>query len=91
MAVTCNAGDAIRAAIIGFASSSIARTGENRVELGLKHRFDEAAHPVAQASFDRIKPVVKKIGGVFSSRLCRTGLHDIVLHGVVSFRRSNAG
>jgi len=39
----------------------IARAGESSVELGPDHRLDEIADPIAQASFDWVKPVVEEI------------------------------
>jgi hypothetical protein len=39
---------------------AVARPRQCSVELALDHGMDEFANPVAQASFDRIKPVVEK-------------------------------
>jgi transposase InsO family protein len=40
---------------------AITGTGKHRVQLGLEHRLDEAAHPLAQTSFDRIKNVASTL------------------------------
>ncbi len=80
------AGDAgVVIALFGIGRpSAITGTGKHLVQLGLEHRFDEAAHPVAQASFDRIEPVVKKIARRPSLGMNGFGLRGSACHGVVS-------
>src|SRR5207245_1349666 len=66
------ASDTARAlSILGicFGAASVARARERRLELALDHRLDELAHPVAQAGFDRIKPIVEKIDRRLGCRL----------------------
>jgi hypothetical protein len=69
-----------------FGVPSVARARER----GLDHRLDELAHPIAQTSFDRIKPIVEErdrppvptAGAANSCYRCSwRGLH----------RRANAG
>jgi hypothetical protein len=64
--------------------ASVARPRQRSVELALDHRMDEFANPIAQASFDRIKPVVEKVDGRLSFRLQGIRLRGNVRHGVVS-------
>ena len=66
------AGDPGSGAIAPFTRGGppcIARPGKSFVELGPDHRLDEIADPIAQAGFDRVKPVVEKI----SRRLAASG------------------
>ena len=50
-------------------AAGVARAGECRLQLGLDHRLDELAHPIAQAGFDRIKPIVEKMARRLRFRL----------------------
>jgi hypothetical protein len=44
-------------------NSPVARSGQHRLQLLLlHHRLDEIAHPAAHSKFDRVKPVVEKLG-----------------------------
>src|SRR6267142_4889421 len=65
-------------------AAGVARARQCRLELGLDHRLDELAHPIAQAGFDRIKPIVEKMGRRLGCRLQGHRLRAIVGHGVVS-------
>ena len=47
---------------LGLWLSAIARARQYRLELVFDHRLDEAAHPIAQTGFDRIKPVIEEPG-----------------------------
>jgi hypothetical protein len=60
--------------------TSVARSRQCQVEFFLDHRTDEFPNPIAQASFDRVKPIVEKVEGCLGS-LERRGN---VRHGVVS-------
>jgi hypothetical protein len=64
--------------------TGVARARECRLQLGFDHRLDELAHPVAQASFDRIKPAVEKRDRRRGFRLPGRRIRAIVNHGVVS-------
>jgi hypothetical protein len=46
--------------------------------------MDEFANPIAQASFDRVKPIVEKVDSRPALGLRRLGLRGNVRHGVVS-------
>ena len=65
--------------------TSITGTCKHRIQFGLQHRLDEAAHPITQARFDRVKPIVEKIGGSLSRTMIGIGIHGSLRHGVVSF------
>jgi hypothetical protein len=41
----------------------IPRASERRVQFSANERLDELAKPFAQTAFNRIKPVVEKVGG----------------------------
>src|SRR5207237_6720973 len=69
---------------ICFGAASLARARERRLELALDHCLDELAHPVAQAGWDRIKPIVEKIDRRLGCRLQDRRCRAIVGHGVVS-------
>ncbi len=64
MAVTGGANRALALAVAARwpPSAGVARTRQNHVELTLDYRLQKVANPIAQADFDRIKPVVEKIG-----------------------------
>src|ERR1700737_284266 len=47
-------------------------------------RLDELAHPIAQADFDRIKPIVEKMDRRLGLRLQGCRVRAIAGHGVVS-------
>src|SRR3984893_7732272 len=42
-------------------AAGVAGARQYRLELSLDHRLDELAHPIAQADFDRIKPIIEKM------------------------------
>src|SRR5215475_10385912 len=63
--------------------TSVARPRQCQVEFALDHRMDEFPNPIAQASFDRVKPIVEKVDSCLGSRL-RLKLRGNVRHGVVS-------
>src|ERR1700686_1229918 len=65
-------------------ATGIARARQCRLELSLDHRLDELAHPIAQADFDRIKPIVEKMDRRLSLRLQGCRVRAIAGHGVVS-------
>jgi hypothetical protein len=62
--------------------------GKRRLELGLDHRLDELAHPIAQTCFDRIKPIVEKMDRRLRLLMQNRRLRGIVDHGLVC---TNAG
>src|SRR5436190_20672131 len=66
------------------AQSSIPRAQQRRVEFAFDHSLDELSHPIADASLDRIKPIVEKINGRLGFRLRKRRMRGIALHGVVS-------
>ena len=57
MAVTGDADRLLRFAARRLRMASVARPRQRHVELALDHGMDELANPIAQATFDRIKPV----------------------------------
>src|ERR1700686_2492028 len=65
-------------------ATGIARARQCRLELSLDHRLDELAHPIAQADFDRIKPIVEKMDRRLGLRLQGCRVRAIAGHGVVS-------
>src|SRR5882757_1913281 len=65
-------------------AAGVARARQCRLELGLDHRLDELTHPIAQAGFDRIKPIVEKMDRRLGLRLQRRRVRAIAGHGVVS-------
>jgi hypothetical protein len=64
--------------------ASVARPRQRNVQLALDHGMDEFANPIAQATFDRIKPVVEKINSRLGCRLRGIRLRASACHGVVS-------
>jgi hypothetical protein len=46
--------------------------------------MDEFPNPIAQASFDRVKPIVEKVDSCLGCRLRGLKLRGNVRHGVVS-------
>src|SRR5580704_2351567 len=65
-------------------ATGIARARQCRLELSLDHRLDELAHPIAQADFDRIKPIVEKMHRRLGLRLQGCRVRATAGHGVVS-------
>src|SRR5467141_4491791 len=65
-------------------AAGVARARQCRLELGLDHPLDELAHPIAQAGFDRIKPIVEKRDRRLGWRLQGRRVRAIAGHGVVS-------
>src|SRR5467141_220012 len=72
-------------------AADVARARQCRLELGLDHPLDELAHPIAQAGFDRIKPIVEKRDRRLGWRLQGRRVRAIAGHGVVSAGAQNAG
>src|SRR6266446_1686681 len=70
--------------------AGVARARQCRLELGLDHRLDELTHPIAQADFDRIKPIVEKMDRRLGLRLQGCRVRAIAGHGVVSTGAQNA-
>src|SRR5262249_21605083 len=68
----------------GFRMASVARPRQCHVELALDHGMDEFANPIAQASFDRVKPMVEKVDSRLGCRLQGLKLRGNARHGVVS-------
>ena len=60
MPVTSDAARAISILASLLWAAGVAGARQYRLELGLDHRLDELAHPIAQADFDRIKPLIQK-------------------------------
>src|SRR5467141_387061 len=65
-------------------AAGVAGARQYRLELGLDHRLDELAHPIAHADFDRIKPIVEKMDRRLGFRLQGCRVRAIAGHGVVS-------
>ena len=71
--------------------ASVARPRQRHVELALDHGMDELADPIAQASFDRIKPVVEKMDSRLGCRLRESGFVVTLVMAWSPVRRFNAG
>ena len=84
MAVTGDADRLLRFAARRLRMASVARPRQRHVELALDHGMDEFANPIAQATFDRIKPVVEKINSPLATTLRGIRLRGNACHGVVS-------
>ena len=69
-----------RRPIVVVLAAAIARTLQGLRQFLLQHRLDELANPVANAIFDRVKPIVEKRASSGRSRILRA----ILLQGVVS-------
>src|ERR1700745_3840270 len=65
-------------------AAGVAGARQCRSELGLDHRLDELAPPIAQADFDRIKPIVEKMDRSLGLRLHGCRGRAIAGHWVVS-------
>src|ERR1700674_1025838 len=65
-------------------ATGVARARQCRLELGLDHRLDKLAHSIAQADFDRIKPIVEKMDRHLGLRLQGYRVRPIAGDGVVS-------
>ena len=65
--------------------------GASRLGVVTDHPLDELAHPIAQAGFDRIKPIVEKMNRRLGLRLQGCRVRAIAGHGVVSTGAQNAG
>jgi hypothetical protein len=74
----------LRFAARRFRMASVARPRQRNVQLALDHGMDEFANPIAQASFNRVKPIVEKVDSRFGCRLRRLKLRGNARHGVVS-------
>src|SRR5215470_3733077 len=61
-------------------AAGVAGARQCRLELGLDHRLDELAHPIAQADFDRIKPIVEKMDRRLGLRLQGCPGRHLALH-----------
>src|ERR1700730_2325276 len=72
-------------------AAGVARARQCRLELTLDHRLDELAHPIAQAEFDRIKPIVEKMDRGLRLLVMGGRVSVIAGHGVVSTGAQNAG
>jgi hypothetical protein len=72
------------AAIRSRRAPAIARARQNRIKFAANHLFDQPANPVADPGFDRIKPIVEKMGVTFGRRLRNLRLRGNAGHGVVS-------
>src|SRR5882672_10510810 len=72
-------------------AAGVAGARQCRLELGLDHRLDELTHPIAQADFDRIKPIVEEMDRRLGLRLQGCRVRAIAGHGVVSTGAQNAG
>jgi hypothetical protein len=84
VAVTADANRALAIAAQWLHAASVAGPRQSRFQLALEHALDEFANPIAQASLDRIKPVVEKLSRSLGLRLRKLRLHGIACHGVVS-------
>jgi hypothetical protein len=86
--VTCDTDDVI---VVLDRMSPVTRTGEHRLRFNLQHRLDKAARPLAQATLDRVEPVVEKRGGSFSPTMIGMGIHGSHAMAWSPVRRSNVG
>ena len=84
VAVATGTARALRFTARRLRTASIARPRQRHVELALHRGMDEFANAIAQASFDRIKPVVEKMDSRVGLGLRLFKLHGNVRHGVVS-------
>src|SRR5271156_53587 len=84
MAVTGGTARLLRFAARRLRMASVARSRQRNVQLALDHGMDEFANPIAQATFDRIKPAVEKINSRLGCRLRGIRLRGNTCHGVVS-------
>ena len=91
MAVTGDADRLLRFAARRLRMASVARPRQRHVELALDHGMDEFANPIAQASFDRIKPVVEKINSRLAQRCEESGFVVMLVMAWSPVRRFNAG
>src|SRR5271168_1485305 len=64
---------------------TIARARQSRVKLAANHLLDQSANLPADHVFDRIKPIVKKVGVGLDCRMRKFRLAGNILHGVVSW------
>lgn len=62
----------------------VARTGKGRIELTADQFFNKFPRSFPHSSFNRIKPIVEKLGSRVSFTLRGMRLRDIAGHGVVS-------
>ena len=67
--VTVDARRNVVSPVPGLCRTTIARTRQRRLKLSLDHALDKAPHLGADARFDRIEPVVKKVGAAESCRM----------------------
>src|SRR3954454_22604467 len=67
-------------------TAAVAPAAQCNGQFFFQHRFDEAADAAPNARFDRVKP-----GFARKQSLCVRCGRAILVHGVVSFRRANAG
>jgi hypothetical protein len=72
------------AAICSHRAPAIVRARQNGIKFAANHLFDQPANPVTDACFDRIKPIVEKMGVAFGRRLRKLGLRGNAGNGVVS-------
>jgi hypothetical protein len=84
VAVTADANRVLAIAAQRPHGASVARPRQSRFQLALEHGLDEFANPIAQASLDRIKPVVEKVSRRLGLGLRKLRLRGIACHGVVS-------
>src|SRR5215472_1255318 len=63
-------------------AAGVAGARQCRLELGLDHRLDELTHPITQADFNRIKPIVEKRDLRLGLRLQGCRVRAIAGHGV---------
>ena len=82
-AVTGDADRLFRFAARRLRMACVARPQQRHVQLALDHGLDKFANPIAQATFDRIKPVVEKMNSRLACRLLGIRLRGNACHGVV--------
>jgi hypothetical protein len=80
------ADDGLRLRITGTAplAPAVTRARQYSIELFANHLLNELADSLANAGFDRIKPIVQKCGRSCSGRLRSYRLRGNACHGVVS-------
>jgi hypothetical protein len=76
--------NARRSLTAGLLAAFVARARKGHIEFTADQFFNEFPRSFPHRSFDRIEPIVEKLGSGLSSTLRGMRLRDIAGHGVVS-------
>ena len=76
--------NARRSLTAGLLAAFVARALKGRIEFAADQLFNEFPRSFPHRSFDRIEPIVEKLGSRLPSTLRVMRLRDIAAHGVVS-------